>query len=171
MIQQAAINQTMLRMLEEYTGLVVVPSNTTKKMPAYPFISYTIINTSTKKGTYSVATEIENVDGEEVQTNTRYMPLLQKWSFTIQSDNDAEAQHFALLCKDFFECAKYQELADCDIIVADVGDITPRDNMLTIEYEYRKGFDVSIRLNNVTVDTENVTIETVTINDMTLEKE
>ena len=161
----------MLRMLEEFTGLVVVPSNTTKKMPAYPYVSYTIINTSTKKGTYSVSTEIENVDGEEIQTRTRYMPLLQKWSFTIQSDNDAEAQHFALLCKDFFEIEKYQELADSNIIVADVGDITPRDNMLTIEYEYRKGFDVTIRLNNVTVDTTNASIDTVTINDITIEKE
>ena len=36
------------------------------------------------------------------------------------------------------------ELADLGVIVGDVGSITARDNILTVEYEYRKGFDVTI---------------------------
>lgn len=168
MIQQAQIQQTMLSMLENYTGCTCVPSNTTKQMPAYPYISFSVINTEQKKGTYSA---IEDVKGNTIL----YMPTLQKWSFTVQSDKDVEALNIAMLVLDFFTGVKTQALADNDIIVADVGAITPRDNMLTIEYEYRKGLDVTLRLNNVIAGTEE-TIETATltsdkVSDINLEKE
>lgn len=158
----------MLSLLEQYTGCVCVPSNTTKQMPAYPYISFSVINTDTKKGTYATTTVIR--DGAEVAV--KYMPLLQKWSFTVQSDKDAEALNKAMLISDFFQEVKRQELADNDIIVADVGAITPRDNLLTIEYEYRKGLDVTIRLNNVIEDTSDETINTVVLNNtLNIEKE
>jgi hypothetical protein len=91
------------------------------------------------------------------------MSALQTGSFTAQSDKDAEALEKAMLIKDFFEEAKRQELADNDIIVADVGGITPRDTLLTIDYEYRKGLDVTLRLNNVIEKPNNGVIETVTL--------
>lgn len=168
MIQQAQIQQVMLSLLEEYTGCLCVPSNTTKKMPAYPYISFTVINTDTKKGTYSATKEIR--DGKAV--DIKYMPLMQKWSFTAQSDKDAEALEKAMLISDFFQEVKRQELADNNIIVADVGAITPRDNFITVEYEYRKGLDVTISLNNVIEDTVTETINKVVINDnINIEKE
>lgn len=142
----------MLSKLEDYAGCVCVPSNTTKQMPAYPYISFTVINTAQKKGTYSKTEDV------------LYKPVLQKWSFTVQSDDDAEAQEKALLISDFFEEVGRLYLADHNIVVADVGAITPRDNLLTIEYEYRKGLDVTLRLNNVINDTTAEVIETVTIN-------
>lgn len=122
-------------------------------MPQYPYISFTVINTETRKGTYSTE------DG-----NTLYMPTLQKWSFTVQSDKDNEALEKSMLIADFFAEAKRQELADNEIIVADVGAITSRDNLLTIEYEYRKGLDVTLRLNNV-IENETETIDKVVLND------
>ena len=154
MIPQAKTQKTMLSLLEAYTGCVCVPSNTTKNAPAYPYISFTVINTEQKKGTYAAVTDD---NGAEVL----YMPLLQKWSFTVQSDDDAEALEKALLISDFFAEAKRQELADNEIIVADVGAITPRDNMLTIEYEYRKGLDITLRLNNVISEPDNGAIEKI----------
>ena len=141
----------MLSLLEEYTGCPAVPANTTKKMPDYPYISFSVINTDTKKGTYSV------------YGNTKAMQLNFKYSFTVQSDDDTEAIMIAMKVKDFFEEAKRLELADNDIIVADVGSITPRDNLITIEYEYRKGLDVTLRLVNVISDTNEDTIDSATL--------
>lgn len=171
MIPQTQIQRVMLSLLEEYTGCVCVPSNTTKEMPAYPYISFSIINTEAKKGTYGATTVVK--DG--VETDVFFMPVLQKWSFTVQSDKDAEALEKAMQISDFFAEAKRLELADNDIIVADVGAITPRDTLLTIEYEYRKGLDVTLRLNNVieaTADTiEKATLESNSERLTTIEKE
>lgn len=156
MIPQATIQQAMLSLLEEYTGCLCVPSNTTKQMPAYPYISFTVINTETRKGTYARETD-------ETGAAVLYMPALQKWSFTAQSKTDTEALEIAMRIADFFAEAKRVALEDNGIIVADVGSITPRDNLLTIEYEYRKGLDITLRLNNVIADPTTETIETVTL--------
>ena len=93
------------------------------------------------------------------------MPTLQKWSFTVQSDKDNVAQEKAMMIQDFFAEAVRQELEDHNIVVADIGAITPRDNLLTIEYEYRKGLDVTIRVDNV-IEKETIeTIENIAINE------
>lgn len=159
MIPQAKIQREVISALETYVGCPFVPSNTTKKKPTYPYGAFTVINTAEKKGTYSEAT----VDRGGELVPVLVMPVLQKWSFTMQSDDDAQAMELALMVSDFFTEAKRQELADKDIIVADVGAITPRDNLLTIEYEYRKGLDVTLRLNNVIDTPENGVIEKVTL--------
>lgn len=170
LIPQAKIQQVMLSKLEAYTGCVCVPSNTTKQMPAYPYISFGVINTEQSKGTYSA---VKKEDG----TTVLYMPMRQTWSFTVQSDDDAQAMEKAMLISDFFTEAKRLELEDNDIIVADVGAITPRDNMLTIEYEYRKGLDVVLRLNNVIADEagagkiDNITLSNDMLGGINLAKE
>lgn len=158
-------------MLEEYTGCTVVPSNTTKNIPHYPYISYSLINIDTNKGTYAAHTATKEVEGKEISTTILSMPTKLKYSFTVQSDNDAEALCVAMQVKDFYEEAKRQELADNEIIVADVGGITPRDNMLTIEYEYRKGLDVTLRLNNILESPDVGEISSIIINDNIIEKE
>lgn len=161
LIPQAAQKQkTLISMLEAYTGCTFVPSNTTMQMPSYPYVSFNVINTATRKGTYSVTTQER--DGALVEV--RYIPLSQKFSFTAQSDNDAEAQEKAMLIVDFFE-AKRIELADNDITVADVGAITPRDNLLTISYEYRKGLDVELSYNNIVEAGNTETVDKIVLND------
>lgn len=169
MIPQARIQQEMLSRLEAYTGCKCVPANTAKQMPAYPYISFTVINTDQRKGTYSAV----EMDGKTVL----YMPTRQTLSFTAQSDDDAQAMEKAMLISDFFTEAKRLVLEDNDIIVADVGAITPRDNMLTIEYEYRKGLDVVLQLNNVITDEagaekiDNITLGSNELSDINLAKE
>lgn len=161
----------MLSKLEAYIGCVCVPSNTTKKMPAYPYVSFSMINNSEHGGTYAETT----IERDGVEVAVRVMPILQTWSFTVQSDKEAEALEKAMLINDFFQEAKIQELADNDIIVAKVGAITPRDNLITIEYEYRKGLDITLRLNNVIDNPTDETIENITLasnaGDINLEKE
>lgn len=150
-------------MLEEYTGCTCVPSNNTQDMPAYPYISFNAINTSVKKGTYAAGTIIK--DGVEIPV--LFKPLSQKWSFTAQSDDDTEAMEKAMLIADFFAEARRKELEDSDIIVADVGAILPRDTFLTVEYEYRKGLDVTLNFNNIIEVNNDETVETMVLsNDM-----
>ena len=149
----------MLNLLEKHTGCTCVPSNTTKHIPSYPYNSFSIININTKKGTYSVLAEKR--DGKDVETH--YKPALLKYSFTVHSDSDAEALEKAMLIRDFFDEEKRLELEDNGIIVAELGAITPRDNLLTIEYEYRKGLDVTLRFNNVIEKTTTETIDHVSI--------
>ena len=159
-------------MLEEYTGCKCVPSNTTKKMPAYPYISFSVINTDVKKGTYAAGT----IQRDGVEVAVLFKELLQKWSFTVQSSEEAEAQEKAMMIHDFFAEARRTELAINDIIVADVGAITPRDSFLTIEYEYRKGLDITLRFNNIiekqTTDTvDKIALGNEMLGDLELEKE
>jgi len=150
----------MLGLLENFTNCTCIPSNTTKSKPPYPYISFSVINTSIQKGTYARDTITEE-DGAE--KNVLFKPATQTWSFTAQSPDDAEAMRIAMLISDFFAEAGRLALYDRGIIIADVGAITPRDNLLTIEYEYRKGLDVKLSLNNVIEDTITETIENISI--------
>ena len=168
MMDVKSLQREMLRLLEDYTGYKVVPANTTKQMPNYPYISYSLLNVDTRKGTYSAHTGTKIVEGIETPVNMLSMPASIKYSFTVQSDDDVEALIHSISIKDFFEESKRQELADIGLIVSDVGGITPRDNMLTIEYEYRKGLDVTLSLNNVMESADVGVISDATINDVNL---
>ena len=168
MMDVKSLQREMLRLLEDYTGCKVVQANTTKQMPNYPYISYSILNVDTRKGTYSAHTGTKIVEGIETPVNMLSMPASIKYSFTVQSDDDVEALIHSISIKDFFEESKRQELADIGLIVSDVGGITPRDNMLTIEYEYRKGLDVTLSLNNVMESADVGVISDATINDVNL---
>lgn len=119
----------------------VILANQTTPMPKYPYISFTVINPvkSNAKG-YCIA-----------EDQTRYKSLLQTWSFTVQSDDDLQALDVALMAYDFFADAGNIYLSDKGIVAQSVSDVTTRDNILSIEYEYRKGFDVDFLLTH-TID-------------------
>lgn len=170
MIELSSKQRIMLGMLEAYTGCTLVPANTTDETPAYPYISFSVINLSTRKGTYSVHTGTKEVNGQEIPVDFKTMPASAKYSFTVQAKEDAEALAIAMQVKDFFEEEKRQELADNEIIVADVGGITPRDNLLTMEYEYRKGLDVTLRLSNIIETNNNETVDNIAISSDALGK-
>lgn len=116
----------------------VIMSNQTAPIPDYPYISYTI-TTPVVSDTdhYSVATD-----------GTRFKQLEQIWSFTIQSDDDIQSTDIALLAYDWFALAGNTYLSDNNITALNVGNVTNRDNLLTIEYEYRRGFDVTFLLSH-----------------------
>ena len=114
----------------------VIMANQTVPTPRYPYLSYTVttpVVTNTKG--YSVA-----------EDGTRYKPLVQIWSFTAQSADDIEAMNIALEAYYWFTLSSNIYLSDNGIVVQRVGNITNRDNLLSIEYEYRRGFDVEFLL-------------------------
>lgn len=143
MIDQKKINILIADKLKEVTGCEVVKANMAgAKIPKYPYISFTVLNTDTRKGTYSVA------------SGMRFIPLMQTWSFTVQGDKDNEAQQAAMRAKDWLGETGRCCLNDNGIVVQSVGAITSRDTLLTIDYEYRKGFDAVLSIMNA-VDGEN----------------
>ena len=83
--------------------------------------------------------------------------MVQTWSFTIQSDNNNEALNLTLKARDYFDLIGRGALAEQGFIVQTVGGVNNRDNLITIEYEYRHGFDVNFyMLNELKRDQETV---------------
>ena len=82
-------------------------------------------------------------------------PHTMTWSITIQSDNDNECVTLGLKANDWFDHIGTKYLKAKDVNVQSVGDLTNRDNILTAEYEYRKGFDVVFWLLSVVENPDN----------------
>lgn len=137
----------------------VVRQNQVAPIPEYPYVSYTVTSpVVTKGGTYSVA-----------EDGTRYKQLDQVWSFTVQSDDQDEALNLAIEMYNFFALSGRTKLADNDIVVHNVGNVTSRDNLISIEYEHRCGLDVTFgllhKIMNVGKDAQNP-IETNTFKEV-----
>lgn len=130
----------------------VVLANQVSPIPNYPYISYTITSplVSNDKG-YCVASD-----------GTKYKPVTQIWSFTVQSDDDVEAPTVAMQAYDWFTVTGLEYLGDNGISVQRVGNINNRDNLLTIEYEHRNGFDVTFLLINSVSDNTGTIEEVIT---------
>lgn len=126
------LREIVVKGLKEYLNCPVIRSNQNSEPPEYPYISYTVTTLkSENKGTYG-----EYSDGKERK------PFTQTWSITALSNDDSECVLLANKAHEWLERAGYLYLSDNKVIVQSVGNVTNRDNFLTVEYEYRKGFDV-----------------------------
>lgn len=151
MIDQKSINLIITEGLKTVTGCEVVKSNLAGvPIPSYPYISFSILNTETRKGTYS-------------GKGKRYLSLTQTWSLTVQGDDDDETMMIALKARDWLEEAGRLELGDHGIIVQSAGAVQNRDTLLTVAYEYRKGFDIVLSLMNEVQEPEIETIDNINI--------
>lgn len=141
MYDAKAIETAIVSGLKEYVSAggrtcEVVLANQAGPVPKYPYIAYTITTpVQYRGGTYS-----------EAEDGTKYRPLLQTWSFTAQSDSMDESVETAMRAYDWFAVAGLTALNDADVVVSSLGNINNRDNLITIQYEYRNGFDVTFRL-------------------------
>lgn len=118
--------------------VTLVRRNQVGPMPEYPYIAYTVITPKKEKGgTYSV-----DWDGSLVQ------PFIQVWSFTVQSDEEEECTEIAMLAHDWLIQVGNTYLSDRGIVVQTAAAISNRDNLLTLQYEYRQGFDATFALLN-----------------------
>lgn len=130
MIDYKHIINTVVKGLHEYLDCPVIPSNRTAEPPKYPYVSYTITTpASANKGTY------------EEYTDTARKQVTQIWSVTALSDDDIESLVIANKARDWLAYVGRMYLKEKDIIVQSVGAVTPRDNVLTVGYEHKKGFD------------------------------
>lgn len=145
MIDARAVEIAIVDGLKRYVGCEVVRANQNGAIPAYPYGAYTITTpVQSRSGTHSVA-----ADG------TRYMSYSQVWSFTWQADDPDVCMEAAMRAWDWFSVAGLVHLSDNGIVVLRLGNINNRDNLISIQYEHRNGFDVTFRLLHTVTMTEN----------------
>lgn len=143
MIDLDNIRAVIVSRLSEFLSVPVIYSNTNETLPDYPFVSYTIRQLlSNHKGTW----------GEYDDGKVR-IPAKQIWSLTFNSDDCKESMDITLKAYDFFQHIGIQDLKDEGIVVQTISDMTNRDTLLTVGYEYRNGFDVTFGLMNETDST------------------
>lgn len=149
--------------LQKELGCPVIRANQTSPIPAYPYVSYTLITpVAMNNGTWG-----KYDDGID------RMPFTQTWSFTVQSDDMTESMTLAIKARDWFQHVGRTYLDDNQLIIQRIYDIVSRDNLLTVGYEHRNGFDVVFWLLDEVEDTTASvgTIEEVVIDDKTKVKQ
>ncbi len=139
MIDIEGMRETVARGLKAYLGCPVVRANQNAAPPAYPYLSYTVTTpASENRGTYG-----EYDDGKTAKDFTATM------SVTALSDKDIESVTLAVKAREWLDYAGSVYLDDNGVIVESVGALTNRDNILTVNFEYRNGFDVVFSVTSV----------------------
>lgn len=147
--------------LRDTLGISVIRSNTTAPLPKLPFCSYTVRTLlDNSKGTWA-----------RYEDGCDRIPAHQTYSITINSEKYSECATLALTAFDFFTNTGVVQLKDNGIVVESVGAITPRDTVLTVDYEYRQGFDVKFGLMNTLEYSKDDGIQTITLEGREIRKE
>lgn len=135
-----SIRSTIVKGLKEELNIPVVRANQTGPTPTYPYVSYSITSLiNQKNGTWGV-----------YEDGMHRKPGTQTWSLTVQSDKADEAMALCIKARDWLDHTGSLYLDDNKIIIQSVGAVNNRDNLITIEYENRFGFDFVIWLLNET---------------------
>lgn len=135
--------------LHDYTGCVIVPTDNPNRKPPYPFISYkiTTLNQSTNdNGVYSYEW-VESTDfnfKNDLVVDIEIQPYI-VFSFNVYSDDLLEAQELALECWEWFKLCGKQSLKAVNAVAVEIGSVQDRTVHLVDFYEYKQGFDVSLR--------------------------
>ena len=133
MVNTDNIRSTVVKNLKEYLGIPIVRANQTAKMPEMPYGRYTITTIATaNNGTYG-----------EYEDGVARKPIKQHWSLIFESEKYEEAVSYANKARTWFDYVGTTILNDNDVIVENVGAIGDRSNLLTVEYQYSYGFDVT----------------------------
>lgn len=150
------IRSIIVKGLKEELKVPIIRANQTGASPPYPYLSYTITSLiSDKNGTWG-----------EYDDGMHRKPGTQTWSLTVQSDKADEAMALCIKARDWLDHTGNVYLKDNKIIVQSVGAVNNRDNLITIEYENRFGFDFVLWFLNETGNLleQAGTIDTVDIN-------
>lgn len=151
MIDYKNIRDAVCRGLKKYLNVPVIRNNQNKDPPSYPYVSYTVTTlASANKGTYG-----EYEDGMDRKA------VKQTWSITAQSDNNDESVTLACRAREWLDHSGKLYLSENNVIVEQVTNITNRDNIITIDYEYKNGFDVVFVLYDEVERPDSGYIETV----------
>ena len=146
MIDYENIRSVVAKGLREYLACPVVRSNQNEMPPDYPYISYTVTTPmSENKGTYGVC-----------EDGTERKPFTQTWSISALSKDNAESVMLACKAREWLDRVGTTYLSDNNVVVQSVGSVTNRDNFLSVEYEYKNGFDVLFSLFDVVAGMEEI---------------
>ena len=160
MVNTDNIRSTVVKGVREHCKCPFIRKNQTAKMPDYPYLGYTITTHATEnKGTYGVYDD-----------GVARKPVSQIWSITACSNNYEEAVRLANEAHDWFDYTGDIYMSDNDVIVESVGAVGDRSNLLTAEYEYSYGFDVTFSAFDEIEMPDNGTIETVNLGNGAIDK-
>lgn len=132
MLDLKKMRATVMNGLHEYLGILMIRGDQTARAPAYPYgIARATTPEAANHGTYQ-----QHEDGID-----RLM-VRSIWSFSFLSRDYDESLMLASRAREWFTHTGRVWLAEHGITVQSVTDITNRDNILTVEYERKNGFDV-----------------------------
>ena len=132
MIDYKSIRTVVQKALKAYLGIQVIRGNQSAPAPDYPYMSYNITTLAgANNGTWQ-----EHDDGIDRKL------VRSIWSFSSLSDDWDESVQNAIKAREWFEHAGRTMLAEHGITVQSTTEINNRDNILTVDYERKNGFDV-----------------------------
>lgn len=118
--------------LRQHLGVAVIQGNQTAPAPAYPYGTYNVTTIAgANNGTWQ-----QHEDGKDRKL------VRSIWSLSWLSNDWDESVELAIKARDWFLHEGRLFLSEHGINVQSVTDITNRDNLLTVEYERKNGFDV-----------------------------
>lgn len=156
MIDNDLLRDTVPEGLSTYLGIPVILSNQNKKPPNYPYLTYTVTTLAGENnGTYG-----EWDDGID------RLSVLQTWSISSLAETEVESIMYANKAREWLVHVGRQYLNDRGVIVQRATAIGNRDNVLTVEYERKNGFDVVFCVDDEVERPDNGSIDTFVIGDV-----
>lgn len=132
MIPYDMMQKVIVQGLGKHLGVPVIMGNQTAPAPNYPYAAYNVTTIASKNdGTWQQ--HADGIDRKLVRSI---------WSFSTLSDDWEESVNLAIKARSWFDHTGRTLLSEHGITVQSVTDITNRDNILTVEYERKNGFDV-----------------------------
>lgn len=140
--------QTIREVINDYTGLYIVDTDSNSSKPDYPYYSYKLISMDlAPKQTGAVDENVMTLDSNYII------------SFNSYSDNLNVARESIIKLWELFKFTARHVLSLENIIVVNLTNIQDRTIYIVENFEYRFGFDVEIRkIKTIKRDVE--TIET-----------
>lgn len=135
---------------EEFTSALFIRNYNIHTRPPYPFGTVSIVsgyipeNNSNKPN----ETRIYNADTDKIEVKLGELPQM-TLSFNIISDDEAICNQ---LCVDVINGLKYiftEKLRNNAIIVLEITNVQNRTALFEIDFEYKYGFDLRIRVENI----------------------
>ena len=132
MIDYKTMTEAVAKGLKTYLGIPVIRGNQTSPAPKKPYGTYNITTLAGQNnGTWQV--HDDGIDRLMVKSI---------WSLSFLADSWEESVNLAVKAREWIEHTGRSQLAEKGLSVQSTTDITNRDNILTVEYERKNGFDV-----------------------------
>lgn len=132
MIPYDNIREIVAKGLSDYLGIKIIRGNQIGQAPARPYGTYLVTTIAAANG----GTWQEHEDGKDRKL------VRSIWSFSFMANEWAESVGYAIKAREWFEHTGRVLLSEKGITVQSTTDVTNRDNLLTVEYERKNGFDV-----------------------------
>ena len=118
--------------LKKHLGVQVIRADQIAKAPKHPYVTYNVTTTASKNnGTWQQ--HDDGIDRKLVRST---------WSITVVAADWDESVRLATKARAWFEHTGHTWLSDRGITVQSTTDINNRDNLLSVDYERKNGFDV-----------------------------